>query len=339
MKEKTEKNITQLILYEREFFPSLRFMSVLDIFPCVLILSSLYLLINGILIIVEANAVISSSVILFSYVTMLFFASRRIGEIKSDRKAEFVLKSNEISAIFLLVLLLSTICLITLSCFMRESVYLSMAIISLTLYVGFAVSLEKLVDGDDESSIHYQLKKPFIDIGLNFKENKKTIFLAVLCTIIYIILYYAFLIIAAIAFILFIIVMVSARRRIKKFSENIIREFYSKKILILQIGPSNAITKIADEIFKKYCTVQYNSVVDLNKERYDVIIVFNTSKKHDEHITGVGLNNAILSNEGVIIDPFRRKTAKRSFWTAWFGFPVSSKRWRTMEAYMDLFKK
>lgn len=332
MNRENEKNIDYLILNENEKFPSLRFMNILDIFPCVLILNSAYLLINGIVTLIP-NSVISSGIGLLTYIIMLYIAQKWIGKIKSNMQMDFKLENREISACFLLILLINGICLMALAYINRESLYCVMGIISLTLYVGFAVSLEKLFD-DGECSIKYQLLKPFFDVGFNVHPYK--FFLISLVAIFFIVYEYIIVILVLIVSLVFIAIVEYGKRRINNFFERIVNDFSSKKILVLQLGAENAAFKIVKKKLSECSEIVSGD--EVNGNIYDMIIVLNTLRNERYKIVEKYLNKVSLCKDGIVIDPFFCGIYNLRFWSSWLGVPVSLRKKNTIKTYVDLIK-
>lgn len=323
-------NIKHLTLYKNEQFPSLKFMNMLDIFPSVFIPSSLYLLINGIVTVLPLDAATNAAVMLFTYMLMMSIASKFVKKIAIGKGDCFVLRSEEIAAVFLLVLLANAVCLAVLSFFLREIVYLALAIVSISLYVGFAVSLEKVFEHDEKKPFLNQLKKPFYDTKLNIK-GWRNILIGVLCLIGFVLLNYAVVLLALIAALAFIVIIEKSKRKMKKLGENILSESQGKAVLLLQFGPSNATINAARKQLNEFC----DNVTSLNEQDFDLVVVFNTLHKQREAILEESLRQVNLKEGGSVIDPFYAKKKRNGFIAAWIGMPISTRRWNSIGEYLQ----
>lgn len=331
-----EKNIDYISYYEDNRFPSVEFMNMIEIFPQMIGITAFYLLINLVISEIFGN-IISLCFSVFSYIAMLFFSQLFIKRVKNNFQSEFILNEKIISAVFLFALIVNSICLFILCITCEEpsqrEMYGKMAINSLTLYIGFTVSLEKLF-ANEQNSIISQILQPFTDISIVLGKYP-IVFIVVQVFIILVTNHYIVLFIELFIAALFIITIIYGNKRIELYASTVVNKYHYKRILFLQLGPANASCKVMKRELSKHI-IEIKNYENLSDINYDVVIVLNTLKDNRQESVKKFFNMIALNENGIILDPFICSVKKMSFWAAWLGLPISIKRENSQENYVKL---
>lgn len=331
-----EKNIDYISYYEDNRFPSVEFMNMIEIFPQMIGITAFYLLINLVISEIFGN-IISLCFPMFSYIAMLFYSKLFIKSVKNNFQSEFKLSEKVVSAVFLFALIVNSICLfmfcITCEEPSQSKLYSEMAINSLMLYIGFAVSLEKLF-ANEENSIISQILQPFTDISIVFGNYSRGFIIAIVC-IVLVTNYHTALLLMLFTSILLMITIKCGNKRTKSYASIIINKYHSKRILFLQLGPANASCKVMKRELAEYI-IEIKNYENLSDINYDVVIVLNTLKDNRQESIKEFFNMLALNENGIVLDPFICGMKKINFLVAWLGFPISTKKENSQENYVKL---
>lgn len=324
-------------MYENEGFPSNRFMNIMDIIPAALTIFVLYPLAYELLSIIKLHNALVNIFMLFVYIIMLLLASKSIQKRKNNKSHsnDFELNGEEISAVFNLILLLHTLCFSVLGVFKGDTSYLTMASLSITLYVGFTVSIEELFSG--KSNFCRLLLKPFSTLRITKRDWWK-IAIIIFLTIAYTLFIPYILILVVFSLIIFVIMISCGKKKAQSYVKEIMEANDMKDILIVHIGAENAMTKTIMRTFTK--TDKTNEITEqqLKQHTYDTIIVLNTITKR-KFLTQCKHKLQINFKEKTyVFDPFINKKAKRSVFSSWFCLHPSSKKWCSIKEYIKIFE-
>ena len=284
----------------------------------------------------------STLLMLVAYVVLLFAVAWLVLAYKNNcSEGIFKLEKEHITAIFDMVLLINVAYLL-LSGFSRGSnIAYNMCLTNLTLYIGFAVSLDDLFDAKNYMDILRSFYSPFSKIKL----NKKTwliigtvavtiVLFQILCA--YIIPLVIFYVILTILLLSLILLDKTRKEKLKKFNYELVNLFGDNNVLILQIGTDYVVIKSIEKAIGTQIAIKEISQSSIDK--YNTVVVLNTLKKKEDYICYLNQINDIVEPDGVIIDPFITKHQKRSFLASWFGFPVSKVvKGRSVKEYLQIF--
>ncbi len=337
MSRKNDKKVEIIKVYENVTSPSTKFMSILDIIPLSLITCTIYPLVYEIISPFNLHDAITNTIMLFVYILMLWCASMFMNRMRKKRKGkdEFNLEKSEIAAVFNLMLLLNFICLLVLGFSKKDATYLTMATLSITLYVGFTISLGELFDKNRQNNLFIQLLTPFFDLGITKRDLWK-LFITIGFAIVYMFLQYVVLCIVVISAIIFIILMVCGKRNAQSFGNEIAEAIDDEKILIVHLGAENSVTKTILKTIEKQYKVKDVTEQNFEQCKYDIIIVLNTLYRKDLYKLWLSNIEIILNHNGSIIDPFIDKKAKRRFLLSWFCIRPTLNRKMSAEEYMTI---
>ena len=336
MSPKTDKKVEIIKVYENVKSPSTKFMSILEIIPLSLITCTIYPLAYEIISLFNLHNAITNTIMLFVYILMLWCASIFINSMRKKRKGkdEFNLEKSEIAAVFNLMLLLNFICLLVIGFSKKDATYLTMATLSITLYVGFTISLEEVFDNDVKSKIFLQLLCPFSDLCIGMRDWWK-VFIVISFAVIY--MYHPVIVLVLIVVVtaVFVLAIFYGKNNARNFGEQIIKMIHGDKITIVHIGAENAVTKAFLKTIAKDCEISEIQEKCFQQSDHHVLIIVNTINNKELYLPWLKNIENGLSKNCIIIDPFISKKNKRSMLSSWFFLKPSFKKWTVMQDYIN----
>ena len=285
--------------------------------------------------------VLSAFLTLAAYIVLLFSVSWLVLTYRNNCSEEnFKLEKEHITAIFDIILLINAAYLLLSGLLIDSNIAYNMCLTNLTLYIGFAVSLDDLFDAKNFIGILCCFCSPFSKIKLN-----KKIWLIIGSVAFYIVLIQilcAYIIPLIIFCVILIILLLSLiffnkirKEKLKKFSHELVNLFEDNNVLILQIGADYVVIKSIEKALNTQMVI--SEISRINIDKYNTVVVLNTLRKKEHYVDYLNQISDIIERDGVIIDPFITKQQRRSFLSAWFGIPISLTMWNSADEYIKTF--
>ncbi len=284
----------------------------------------------------------STLLMLAAYVALLFAVAWLVLAYKNNcSEGNFNLEKEHISAIFDMVLLINAAYLLLSGLLKGSNIAYNMCLTNLTLYIGFAVSLDDLFDAKNIMGILRCFYSPFSKIKLNKKlwliigmVAFTIVLFQILCA--YIIPLVIFYVILMVLLLSLILLDKNRKEKLEKFNNELVNLFENNNVLILQIGSDYVVIKSIKKTLGTQTSI--NEISKSSIDKYNTVIVLNTLKKKEDYICYLNQINDIVEPDGVIIDPFITKQQRRSFLASWFGIPVSNVVTRhKVKEYLQIF--
>lgn len=214
-----------------------------------------------------------------------------------------------------------------------------MEIISLTLYVGFVVSLEDLFNKKDYSKVCIAFLKPFVKLGIPKKYIIGGLLVIIALAFAGVLVWAWFGMMIVVFGFLGMIGFIDRHRKtcLNKFGLQIQKITKESDVLIFQLGADYIVKKHIGEFLKE-------SEIEITEERedfifthkFDTIIVLNSIHKEDKFLYELEKIKAILKDSGTIIDPFVTNNKKRNFLASWFGIPNAYSNEFILDEYFQM---
>lgn len=270
-------------------------------------------------------------------ILMLLFPSFVVLQYKKKNK-EVNLSGKEISTIFTLCIAMNVVYLISLC--VKDVSSAMILVINLTLYVGFAVSLEDAFNIKRKREILFCFFKPLADFGIQKNDWLKVAIAVVLLSIMpwidFRILVLIFIVLFCTIFIAASVLQQIRKRSVSIFCKEIIKFSGNKHVLLLRFGPSNAGIK---RIIETFDSLEEKSEKYICRKKYDALVILNTLTKIENSIPYIENMCKQLKPDGKIIDPFISKNNKRCFLFYWFGIPTSFFEHKKQKKYLNILMR
>lgn len=308
-----------------------------DLFSFFIIFPFVYTLFTIIINEKIADSLLNTVANLILNIFMLLFPSFVVLSYKKKNK-EVNLSGKEISTIFTLSIAMNVVYLI--SYCVKDISSAMILVINLTLYTGFAVSLEDAFSIKRKREFLFCFFKPLFDFGIRINDWWKVAIAVVLLSVIPWI-DFRILVLIFIVLIFTILVVASVLQKIRKrsvsiFCNEIIKFSENKHVLLLRFGPSNAGIK---RIIETFDSLEEKSVKHICRKKYDALVILNTLTKIEDSIPYIENMCKQLKPDGKIIDPFISKNNKRCFLFYWFGIPASFFEHKKQKKYLNILMK
>lgn len=346
----SEESITkiELLSFEKESGKNstAKFLNIGEVSWRLFIPSGLYTVLSVIITTVLAEYIsntLSAFLALVAYILLLFTVSWLVLTYRSNcSEGNFKLEKEHITAIFDVVLLINAAYLLLSGLSGDSNIAYNMCLINLTLYIGFAVSLDDLFDAKNFIGILRCFYSPFSKIKLNKKMwliigsvALSIVLFQKLCT------YTTALIIISIIFIIILLSLISLdkfrKERLSNFSSELVTLFQKNKVLLLQIGTDYVVIKSIKNALDTQTEI--NEISQISVDKYNMIIVLNTLRKKEDYICYLNQITEVIEPDGVIIDPFITRKQKRSFLASWFGIPLFNYKIKGKQNYSKIFDR
>lgn len=263
------------------------------------------------------------------------------GYIKCYSKKESKLKIEQIMAIIDMTLLIHATYFLVAGILKDSSISFGMALTNITLYIGFAVSLEDLLDIKSLKDFLCCFYKPFSNIKLSKKWWLTISIFFILIVLFLILCLYKFTLI--IVCVLLIVLLLSSivlstvrKNRLKKFADYLAAIFPENNVLILQIGADYVVIKSLIKIWVQQYLV--DDVYDPHIEKYDMIVILNSLSNKSDYICYFEQIKDKVKRDAIIIDPFLNKRGKKKKIAAYLGIPVSTNSKYSTEEYFEILQ-
>lgn len=294
------------------------------------------------------NTVISLGASFIAYIILLVIIPKAPGVSKKGsegvEKGAECYNAKEIACIFEVFLCASAFYFVCYALLGENSPSAEIAITNMILYVGFAVSLEDLVNKEGPQKRWILFVEPFRRLNI---RGKHVVLAGLALGLLAVVCFHKWTCIAicvlAFLFLLFVLWLDKYRTQsLRNFGKNMLPVIEKKNVLLLQVGTDyvmkKAITEVAgsDRIEEN---LRADAVLDTLK--CDVVIVLNSmAKKHRcMYLSELRKVKSVLDENGVVIDPFITKRNKRSAARAWLGIPCAVMRWFPAEAYLRMISE
>lgn len=240
-----------------------------------------------------------------------------------------------------MVLLINAAYLLLSGLLKDSNIAYNMCLTNLTLYIGFAVSLDDLFDAKNFMGILSCFSSPFSKIKINKRiwliigtVAFSIVLFQILCAyIIPLIIFYVILIILLLSLILLNKIR---KEKLKKFSNELVNSFEDNNVLILQIGTDYIVVKSIEKTLGAQTAI--NEISQINIDKYNTVVVLNTLRKKEDYSCYLNQVSDIIEPDGVIIDPYITKQQKRCFLASWLGIPISKMGTEhSIEEYLQMF--
>jgi len=344
MTDRSSVSIKKYVIEEEQkLLKANKLANIMDILWSVILPWFSYTVVCDIFTMVSVNSLINSAISLFTYVFALLWMAVAVSK-RKKRNEYFVLSQQEIALTVKIVLLMNILFFVILffvglTIGARDWDCVTAAIINLTLYVGFVVSLESLFGVGNICEVlkcfGAQLIKPIKQL---FNEGIKVIVLVVAVALSAIIVglskcYGLELVIAMLIVIAILLILEKWRNNSKNIFVNELADIIlEKKVLILQLGTDYIVGNAIREHFEK--DVEIIPILEPEILKFDVIVVLNSLSKN-EYIGKFGDLGAYLKPNGCVVDPFAIGK-KHCYIMAWYGMPRRNPQCYTAEEYMKI---
>ena len=285
----------------------------------------------------------STLLMLVAYVVLLFAVAWLVLAYKNNCSEEsFKLEKEHITAIFDMVLLINAVYLLFSGLLKDSNIAYNMCLTNLTLYIGFAVSLDDLFDAKNFMGILRCFYSPFSKIKLNKKiwliigtVALSMVLFQKLCA------YTTALIVICIILIIILLSLISLdkfrKERLSSFSSELVTLFQKNKVLLLQIGTDYVVIKSIKKALDTQTAI--NEISRINIDKYNMVVVLNTLRKKEDYICYLNQISEVIEPDGVIIDPFITRQQKRSFLASWFGIPLFNYKIKATQDYSKIIDR
>ena len=281
------------------------------------------------------------SVVMYSLLLIISSISVYRIKLKIQRKRheDFLLEPSQIAALFALTFLINAIYFFALYIFEQDSSMLIMTITNITLYMGFAVSLEELFNIKSIWDIGKCFLSPFARSGFTKSDWWKfglTIILIVLFAFISVSNTLVFVLLIA-GFLAFFIVLSKIRKRaLRLFCESITPILKDESVLVWQRGNINIVSKAIKHILLDL-NIPFeplHSENDVSTQEYNTIIILNSMNSKNDDLTYIEHLNKWITKETAIIDPFISKQMKKKNICTWLSIPNTHPQFLTLNKYL-----
>lgn len=278
---------------------------------------------------------------LIAYCVLLISVSWCALSIKKKENEKFGGKypysSKSISAYFTLFLLCNALYFFVAGISGDDSISLSMAIINMTLYVGFAVSPEDLFAVNKFHQALFCFVKPFRDAGITWKD---WYVILTLCIVIAVVAYFSIFLIACLCALLFVIVALFVMANIKStqlssFCKQMTALVTNKRVLIWEIGNDYAVSEALQEKLSVSGAKVTPNPSDASR-KYDVIIICNHLSNKEDYLPIIAQASEIIGDDGFVIDPFVSKKKNRSHILSQLGIPNPRAEQFNLDEYLEI---
>lgn len=220
---------------------------------------------------------------------------------KRNKEGEYPFTEEEIASSFLLNLIATTCYLLVLYFISKDEMNLTMAIVCGTLYLGFAVPLDKLCGKTPFKDILLYTIKPFRLLGMTpFKWYYIILFLLPIVLIAFMAEYpLALVCFAVLTFVLIFI----EKHKLTKFCEDVSPQIEGKSVLLWQVDKGDPITIALKNWFKdENIAVSQKTENTIGDSQYDIVIIVISAKKCMDQIELINQIMSMTKKDSNIID-------------------------------------
>lgn len=319
-----------------------KILNITDLYPCLMIYWIAYNILNT-YIPKYFTEIVSAMLSVVMYSLLLIISSISVYRIKlkiqRKRHKDFLLEPSQIAALFALTFLINAIYFFALYIFEQDSSMLIMTITNITLYMGFAVSLEELFNIKSIWDIGKCFLSPFARSGFTKSDWWKfglTIILIVLFAFISVYNTLVFVLLIA-GFLAFFIVLSKIRKRaLRLFCESITPILKDESVLVWQRGNINIVSKAIKHILLDL-NIPFeplHSENDVSTQEYNTIIILNSMNSKNDDLIYIEHLNKWITKETAIIDPFISKQMKKKNICTWLSIPNTHPQFLTLNKYL-----
>lgn len=343
MTKNTRPKLYQFISPDKEGkIKTQKMLNITDLYPCLMIYWIAYNILNT-YIPKYFTEIVSAMLSVVMYSLLLIISSISVYRIKlkiqRKRHEDFLLEPSQIAALFALTFLINAIYFFALYIFEQDSSMLIMTITNITLYIGFAVSLEELFNIKSIWDIGKCFLSPFTRSGFTKSDWWKfglIIILIVLSAFISVYNTLVFVLLVA-GFLAFFIVLSKIRKRaLRLFCENITPILKDESVLVWQKGNINIVSKAIKHILLDL-NIPFEPLYsenDVSTQEYNTIIILNSMNNKNDDMTHIEYLNKWSMKETVIIDPFMSKQMKKKNICSWLSIPNTKPLQFTLNHYL-----
>ncbi len=206
-------------------------------------------------------------------------------------------------------------------------VSLEVSFLTITLYVGFTISLSDLFDNQQCPSLWHGLAMPFRRTRISFSVAVASLvfLIAVLAENLWSFLIFIYWIIIMIFLVVMVLLIKNNARRLPIWANDLAIFLKDKKTLIYQFGTDSAMKhKLEAALEKMGIKIVNINIGDLSTPTYDTVIILNSLIKSEQTLSLIKDLDSILNDESVIVDPFITRRKRRCKLAAALGFPYST---------------
>ena len=220
-------------------------------------------------------------------------------------------------------------------------VSLEVSFLTLTLYVGFTISLSDLFDNQQCPSLWHGLAMPFRRTRISFSVAVASLvfLIAVLAENLWSFLIFIYWIIILIFLVVMVLLIKNNARRLPIWANDLAIFLKDKKTLIYQFGTDSAMKhKLEAALEKMGIKIVNINIGDLSTPTYDTVIILNSLIKSEQTLSLIKDLDSVLNDESVIVDPFITRRKRRCKLAAALGFPYSTITGVSLKEYLTIIE-
>ena len=246
------------------------------------------------------------------YCLLLYGIYRMVRDIRNSSRKENcgkdVFADKDLVLIINRSLLISAAYLILISIFDTPELFRTSAILYITFFVGFTISLSDIVACENDIKFTECFKKTLLEVGFSFTKWKEIVLITLLLSIAVLItrLNEVILLIVLLAILLFCFLASKLRMVVRhKIYKAVYNASVGKNVLVLECCPDKAITIGTVSFLKSRGAkhIKLDSISKAQKSKYEVVILSNILSRTQDVQKNLKRANKYLAEDGVVIAP------------------------------------